>query len=429
MPPAPTDTRTTPTAATIAGGGVTPSARLSLLHPSPDSGPSLTPVMVPLGDVEALYVHVPFCFHKCHYCDFYSITRQGDDRMSRFVDLILNEASRWTADPRRPIPRPRTVFFGGGTPSLLPVAHMRRLIQGLRERFDFARLEEWTIECNPATVSAEYLAMLREAGVDRLSFGAQSFDRTELQTLERHHDPQDVPRSIDLARAAGFRRLNLDLIYAVPGQSLDSWGRSLDATLALGTPHVSCYGLTYEPNTPMAVKKRLGLLTATAESVELQMFRHARAVTATNGLPAYEISNYAVPGEECRHNLVYWTGGDYLGLGPSAASHVQGWRWRNRPHLGEWEDTVAAERLPAVDVERLSPRQRAGELAMLMLRLSQGLRFDAFTAKTEQDALTLFEETIPRLVRNGLLSVDATAIRITDAGLHLADAIAAEFLA
>jgi oxygen-independent coproporphyrinogen-3 oxidase len=321
------------------------------------------------------------------------------------------------------------VFFGGGTPSLLPAAPMRRLIEGLRQRFDFARLDEWTIECNPATVSAEYLSMLRELGVDRLSFGAQSFDRAELQTLERHHDPDDVPRSIDLARAAGFRRLNLDLIYAIPGQTLDSWIRSLGATLALGTTHVSCYGLTYEPNTPMAVKKRLGLLRATDESLELEMFRHTRAATSAKGLPAYEISNYAAPGDECRHNLVYWTGGDYIGLGPSAASHVQGWRWKNRPHLGEWENAVAAKRLPAIDVEVLSPRQRAGELAMLMLRLSRGLQIDLFRAKTGQDALSLFDDTLSRLARNGLLSVDAGAVRITDSGLPLADAIAAEFLA
>jgi oxygen-independent coproporphyrinogen-3 oxidase len=424
MTPSATDARTTVTTAER------PAARrLSLLAPAPSQALVIKPEAVPAGDVEALYVHVPFCFHKCHYCDFYSITRQGEDRMDRFVDLILREASQWTEQPTRPVPRPRTVFFGGGTPSLLPVPLMRRLIDGLRARFDFSRLEEWTIECNPATVSAEYCAALREAGVDRLSFGAQSFDKSELKTLERHHDPDDVPRSIELARAAGFRRLNLDLIYAVPGQTLESWAASLDATLRLGTPHVSAYGLTYEPNTPMAVKKRLGLLTATEETLELAMFRHARAATAARGLGAYEISNYAIPGEACRHNLVYWTGGNYLGLGPSAASHVEGWRWRNRPHLGEWEDAVAAGRVPSVDAEALSPRQRAGEIAMLMLRLDQGLRFDVVAAKTGQDARALFAETVQRLRATGLVSADGDAVHITEAGLHLADAIAAEFLA
>src|SRR4051812_35920168 len=206
----------------------------------------LHPRDLPRAVVPGLYVHVPFCFHKCHYCDFYSITRQTPERMTRFVDLMLREADMWEGAVR-----PQTVFFGGGTPSLLPIDQMRRLILGLHERFDFSDLNEWTVEVNPATASLEYCAMLHESGVDRLSFGAQSFDRDELKTLERHHDPDDVPRSIELARAAGFQRLNVDLIYAIPGQSIESWSRSLDAAIALNIPHISAYNLTYEPNTPI----------------------------------------------------------------------------------------------------------------------------------------------------------------------------------
>jgi len=216
--------------------------------------------------------------------------------------------------------------------------------------------------------------MLRDSGVDRLSFGAQSFNPAELQTLERHHDPEDVPRSIDLARRAGFTRLSVDLIYGVPGQVLSSWAASLDRAMELGTTHLSCYGLTYEPNTPMAVKKRLGVIRAVDESVELEMMRHTRRRLIDAGLPPYEISNYAAPEQECLHNLVYWTGGNYIGLGPSAASHLNGWRWRNRPHLGEWERAVRAQNLPAIEVESLSRSRRAGELAMLMLRLSGGVK-------------------------------------------------------
>src|SRR2546423_8224323 len=216
----------------------------------------LAPRSLPAASFDGLYVHVPFCFHKCHYCDFDSITRQSAERMTRFVDLVLAEARSWMRQP--PKIEPKTVFFGGGTPSLLPLEEMRRLIAGLREIFDCSSVNEWTIECNPATVSAEFLQMLREAGVDRLSFGAQSFHRHELATLERHHEPEDVKKSIELARAAGFERLNVDLIYAIPGQDLSSWAMSLEEAIALGTEHLSCYGLTYEHNTPMAVKKRLG---------------------------------------------------------------------------------------------------------------------------------------------------------------------------
>jgi oxygen-independent coproporphyrinogen-3 oxidase len=348
--------------------------------------------------------------------------------MEAYVDRVLREAGFWAEDIARPVLRPRTVFFGGGTPTLLPLPAMRRLLEGLRQRFDFSGLEEWTVEANPATVTAEYCRMLREAGVDRISFGAQSFSPSELKVLERHHDPADVARSIALARQAGFRRINVDLIYAIPGQDMASWQRSLEAAIALGTDHISCYGLTYEPNTPIAVKRRLGQLTATEESVELAMFHRTRRRLAGAGLPAYEISNYAAPGEECRHNLLYWRGEGYIGLGPSAASHVQGWRWRNAPHLGEWEQAIDAGRLAAADVETLSPRRRAGELAMLMLRLTEGIKFDDFAARTGYEARAIYADQMARLGGVGLLDVGAEGVRLTQAGLNVADAVAAEFL-
>jgi len=400
---------------------------LSILQPvapAPEA-PALDPSGLPEAGIEGLYVHVPFCFHKCHYCDFYSITRQTDERMARFVDLVLAEAAQWESRKWRP----RTVFFGGGTPSLLPLLQMRRLLEALHERFDLSAVDEWTVEVNPATATLEYCQMLRGTGVNRLSFGAQSFAPAELKTLERHHDPDDVPRSIELARSAGFVRLNVDLIYGIPGQDLPSWDASLSAAIEIGTSHLSCYGLTYEPNTPMAVKKRLGQFQAVDEDVELRMLHHTREGLAAVGLQAYEISNYAAPGEECRHNLVYWTGGNYLALGPSGSSHVSGWRWRNRPHLGEWEDAVAAGTVPAVDVEHLSPQRRAGELAMLLLRLSRGIEFDEFSARTGADARELFDEPLRRLGGLGLIETDARAVRLSRPSLDVADAVAAEFLA
>jgi oxygen-independent coproporphyrinogen III oxidase len=388
---------------------------------------NLQPAQLPAVEVGGLYVHVPFCFHKCHYCDFYSITHQGPERMTNFVNLMLREAELWMRG-EGPRVRPRTVFFGGGTPSLLPLEEMRRLIGGLRERIDCRAVEEWTVEANPATVSTEYCAMLREAGVNRLSFGAQSFNAAELKMLERHHDPEDVPRSIDIARACGFENLNLDLIYAVPGQDLASWEMSLGEVMKFCTPHVSCYGLTYEENTPMAVKKRLGRIRGVEEDVELSMMHHARARLSAAGLEAYEISNYALPGRECRHNLMYWTGGNYVALGPSGASHVEGWRWKNRPHLGEWERAVENDELPAVELEVLSGEQRAGELAMLVLRLSEGLRFGFFQEKTGMDARQVYSEVIERLELQGLVEVDHGGVRLSDRGVQVADAVAAEFL-
>ena len=391
-----------------------------------DSQTPLEPALLPATQVEALYVHVPFCFRKCHYCDFYSISRQTPERMERFVDLILREAQAWTRPPATL--HPKTIFFGGGTPTLLPLDAMSRLLVGLRERFDFADVAEWTIEANPATVTLEYCQMLRAAGVDRLSFGAQSFDPRELKVLERHHDPDDVPRSVAIARQAGFTRLNLDLIFAIPGQDLSSWSDSLERAIALNTPHISCYGLTFEPNTPIAVKKRLGIMRPVEESLELDMLRHTRARLAALGRPPYEVSNFATPGEECRHNLVYWTGGNYIGLGPSAASHIEGWRWRNRPHLGEWERAVESDVIPAIDVETLSPLRRAGELAMLLLRLTRGLNYADFADRTGFDARALWADQIRRFTRAGLLDCDDLGFRLTERGLAVADALAAEFI-
>jgi len=381
---------------------------------------------LPAADAPGLYVHVPFCFHKCHYCDFYSITRQTPERMTRFVDLILAEAEMWARSQVRL--SPRTVFFGGGTPSLLPLNEMKRMIAGLRDRFDFSGCNEFTVEVNPATASLEYCQMLRDSGVDRLSFGAQSFDLAELKLLERHHDPEDVPRSISIARKAGFSRLNVDLIYAIPGQTLDKWAWSLDQAMALKTPHVSCYGLTYEPNTAMAVRKRLGQFVGCEDSLELEMMRHTRAQLGSAGLSAYEISNYAVTGEECRHNLLYWTGESYIGLGPAAASHVEGWRWKNRPHLGEWETAVAAGHLPAADFEVLTPEQRAGEWVMLRMRLARGISFSDYAVQWGRDARQVYAPQLAQLSKLGLIEVSAEGFGLSEAGIAVADGVAGEFV-
>jgi oxygen-independent coproporphyrinogen-3 oxidase len=231
-----------------------------------------------------------------------------------------------------------------------------------------------------------------------------------------------------MAQAAGFKRLNIDLIYAIPGQTMDSWQRSLESAIDLGLRHYSCYGLTYESNTAIAVRKRLGEFQPAADELELEMLHYTRRRLADAGCPAYEISNYAAAGEQCRHNLLYWNGGSYIGLGPSAASHVQGHRFRNRPHLGEWESAIDAGRLPATDVETLTPLQRAGERVMLQLRLTRGIDFDEYAACTGYDARTLYRHQIDRLDRLGLIEVDNSGLRLSRTGLNVADAVAAEFL-
>ena len=196
----------------------------------------------------------------------------------------------------------------------------------------------------------------------------------------------------------------------------------------MGTTHLSCYALTFEPNTPIAVRRRLGQLKSIAEDLEMHMLYDTRDQMQAIGIPAYEISNFAAVGQECRHNLNYWTGGNYIGLGPSAASHVDGWRWKNRPHLGEWESAVESGSLPTTEVETLSPRQRAGELAMLMLRLESGLDLEWCRQRSGIDAAAEFRSVIDRLDRLGLVTLSDNHVRLTKAGIAVADGVAAEFL-
>lgn len=369
-----------------------------------------------------LYVHVPFCVHKCHYCDFYSITRQTPLRMASFVDRLLAEAALWSSACAETTFR--TVFFGGGTPSLLSADQLRRLVEGLRSRLDLSQVDEFTVECNPATVDFDWLAAAASLGVNRLSFGAQSFHRDELRVLERHHDPADVHESLTLARRAGFSRLSLDLIYGIPGQTLERWADSLEAALSCGTTHLSAYLLTYEPGTPLTVRRRLGQLIPLDEAVELSMLGYTRRRLREAGLPAYEISNFAAPGQVCHHNLNYWRGGSYLGLGPSAASHWDGWRWRNRPHLGEWERCVDAATLPAIDVEQLPHDRRVAERAYLNLRLTEGVVWDDLG----EGARERFGDFVQRYQRTGLLACDDRRFWLTETGVAVADGLSAELL-
>ena len=395
--------------------------------PRPVDLADTTPPVSGFDRVRGLYVHVPFCAHKCHYCDFYSITRQAPERMTAFVDRILSEADQWTRAAHAW--RIETVFFGGGTPTLLPVGEMTRLIAGLKQRLPLADVSEWTVEVNPATADLHYFDRMRTEGVDRVSIGAQSFNINELQSLERHHDPDDVPRAVELARRAGIERQSVDLIFAIPGQTKGTWQHSLDRALATDVEHLSCYGLTYEPNTPLAVRRRLGRVEAVAESLELDLFTLTRRLLDEAGRPGYEISNFARPGRECRHNLNYWAGNSYVGLGPSAASHLAGRRWRNAPHLGQWERGIDASTLPMIEFEQLSPRERSRELAWLNLRRFTGILTQEFKERTGLVLHDEFSDVLEALSRPGLIDVTPDAVRLTEAGWPLADSISSEFLA
>jgi oxygen-independent coproporphyrinogen-3 oxidase len=397
-----------------------PALPVTLNEPAAD-----TRLLPKAADFRGLYVHVPFCVHKCHYCDFYSITRQTPGRMEQFVDRVLAEADQWH-DKTGSF---GTVFFGGGTPSLLPAVAMRRLCEGLRDRLDLDAVDEWTIECNPNHVDVAYFDTLVKSGVTRISFGAQSFVAAELIALERDHEPACVAPAIEAARRSGITRQSVDLLHAIPGQTARSLCYSLDQAIATGVSHVSCYGLTYEPNTPLTVRRRLGRVVASTEDEELDLFRLTRQHLRDTGLLPYETSNFARSGFECRHNLYYWAGENYLGLGPSAASHADGTRWRNEPHLGRWERRVDDGGLPIIDAERLAPADRAAELAWLNLRTTRGIDVPDFQHRTGRPPADWFGDTIDSLIDAKLLESNGVSLRLTERGTELTDAVAAELFA
>ncbi len=383
--------------------------------------------------VRSLYIHVPFCFHKCHYCDFYSIvdTRERQQAFLERLELELAALAPWaTGAPLQ------TIFVGGGTPSLLRVDLWERLLAALHRLFDLSLMSsaagEFTVECNPETVTPDLMATLRQGGVNRVSIGAQSFNPAHLKTLERWHDPANVAKAVELARAASIPRQSIDLIYAIPGQTLDDWNADLDAALALGTEHLSCYCLTYEPNTAMTRRLERGDFDPAEDDLEARMFRLTASRLAAHGIERYEVSNYARPGAEARHNMAYWRGESWLASGPSGSAHVYGHRWKNVPRLGDWLDQSDDGFASIVDHEGPDPRRILSERLMLGIRLAEGL--------DEAEILTLAEAIDPHAPARLLAEVQAYEAvgdlkrlsgrwRLTDEGYLRADAVASDLMA
>lgn len=374
--------------------------------------------------VRSAYVHVPFCQTICGYCDFYSVTIDKQS-LHPLVDALIAEFQRQCAV--QPVSL-ETIFVGGGTPTTLPTEELRRLLVALTARRDPAASLEFTVEANPATVSRETAETLVAAGVTRVSIGAQSFDASELRVLERIHHPPQVAQTVRMCRDAGVREINLDLIFGVPGQTLESWSRNLEQALSMGPDHLSCYALTYERGTPLFEQRESGRVKPVEEELEASMYEHTMDRLAAAGYEQYEISNFARPGRECRHNLAYWLDQPYLGVGPSACGFVAGVRYRNIPDHREYARAVADGRSPRISEERLEPDRRARETAMLALRLNRGIERTAFARRYGVDAARLFADAIEKHRALGLIALSAERIALTRAGRLVASAVTADFI-
>ncbi|MFQ3577452.1 MAG: radical SAM family heme chaperone HemW [Verrucomicrobiia bacterium] len=359
-----------------------------------------------------LYLHIPFCPKICPYCSFY---KEASDRnkTAGFVEAVLREAQQFQTTLGQRV-APRTIFVGGGTPTALPTPLLLKLFRGLQRLMDFSMVKEWTIEMNPATVSLEKATELRQLGVTRVSMGVQSWDAMMLERLGRVHSAAQADRSFAILREAGFDNVNLDLMFAIPGQSAQTWIASLEKTFSLQPEHLSAYCLTYEEDTAYLSALLRGELVRETEN-EIDFFAVAMERAEAAGYHQYEISNYARPGYECQHNLGYWRGEDCLGLGPSAVSTVNGRRWKNVPDTTLYMARIGQTGHARIEEEELDGETQLAEQLAFGLRTSEGV-----SLSKAKERLACLEE----LETEGLLERTRDRVRLTRRGRMVADEIA-----
>lgn len=371
----------------------------------------------------ALYVHWPFCVSKCPYCDFNSHVRAGVDQDAWREALLADLRHEAALLPGR---RVGSVFFGGGTPSLMPPATVAAVLEAASQAWSFAPDVEVTLEANPSSVEAARFADLAATGVNRVSLGLQSLDDAALRFLGRAHDTAEGLAALATAQRA-FGRVSFDLIYALPEQSLEAWKRELERALAFGTEHLSLYQLTVEPGTRFATEAAAGRLNLPDGDAAADLFEATRAMTAAAGLPAYETSNHARPGAESRHNLTYWRYGDYAGIGPGAHGRRAKLATVRHRKPENWLAAVARNGHGCQTEEPLGPRARATEALVMGLRLAEGVDLRRVAALAGGTA-PVDMAAAARLERQGLVEVGPGRLRVTDAGALLLDAILVELV-
>ncbi len=364
--------------------------------------------------VRHIYVHIPFCARICPYCAFYK-ERADPAQATRFCDAIVRELSLAGASKDL---RTETIFFGGGTPTALTTGQLDILLAGFHAQLDLSGLQEWTLEANPGSVSERKAELLREYGVSRLSLGVQSFDDALLRLLGREHSAAQAEASFDLLRRGGFENLNIDLMFGLPGQTLAQWETTLERAIALGPSHISTYCLTYEEDTEFLRRHTEGEFRSDPEA-DADFFNLADELLGGAGFEHYEVSNYARPGFQSVHNRAYWSGHDYLGLGPSAVSTIGLRRWQNISDYRVYTDRVLAGQRAATGDERLTPAMKRTEAIALSLRTNQGIPAD--WVKDQPDEVQEF-------VRLGLMQEQDERYVLTRAGRFLADSVAEAFV-
>lgn len=391
----------------------------------------------------SVYLHIPFCHHRCAYCDFNTYAGQ-ESKIPAYVQALCNEITRVTGKVHAKYPI-HTIFFGGGTPSLLTVDQMEKILNTLRSAFEFSSELEISLEANPGTTSKEYLSVLRKIGINRLSMGMQSAQPEELKLIQREHDFPDVIHSVEWARLAGFENINLDLLFAIPGQSLDSWRFSLERALELNIEHLSLYSLTVEEGTPLSQWVNRGLLKQTDDDLAADMMEIASERLRSANFEQYEISNWALnngdgKNYQCQHNLQYWRNQPYFGFGAGAHGCIGGYRIANTRGISEYIHLVEAgveneKPFPfsptTVEITELNQTISMQETMMVGLRLTQeGVSREKFLQTYNLDMEDVFGKEIKKLTSQGLLEWinRSSSLRLTPRGRYLGNRVFMEFV-
>ena len=373
-----------------------------------------------------IYIHLPICKSRCIYCDFYSQT--DPDLEGRIIESLLSEieltARKYSSFSAQ------TIYLGGGTPSCFADENIEKLLHAAISNFasPAENLKEITIEMNPDAVDLDKLNNYKDFGINRISLGLQSFDDKVLQFLMRRHNAEQSLNSIELIKESGFTNFSIDLIFAIPNQTIPQFKESLETAINLKPPHISLYCLTYEQGTELNKMLNSGAVAALSDDTQTEMFREAIVMLKNAGYRQYELSNFALPGHECRHNLIYWKMGDYLGFGPSAHSLYQKARWGNYPDLKKYADSLKSEELPRFSKEQLSSERQAEEYLMLSLRLDEGADLRRYQKISGIDLIRSKKPIIKGLLQRGPAEINNDRLRLTLDGIMVADEIIAQLI-
>jgi len=378
-----------------------------------------------------IYIHIPFCATRCHYCNF-ATGGYESELARRYTAAVREEIGRAdvSSDPMmgRVMGRVDTIYFGGGTPTTLTVEQISSLIEACRREFDVAPDSEITAEANPGSISQKYLEELRSAGVNRLSFGVQSFDDGELQMIGRTHSAEEAREAVRTARDAGFANVSIDLIAGLPEQRMETWRRNLEEAFALAPDHLSVYLLELYKDAPLLHRINRGELRAVDDDLTVAMYFALTDEAERRGFEHYEISNWARPGSESRHNLKYWTGAPYWAFGVSAAGYNGRARWSNTRNIHEYLTKVESGQAPLVERIDLSDDDRQSENLFLRLRLKDGVDLDEHLRRFGVNALERYRDEIERLREAGLVELGENRLKISRAGAVLANEVFAAFV-